>query len=195
MSYDAPPPPPPSGQQNPYGQSNPYGQPGQQGYGQPGAAADYAHWGKRLGALLIDGLLMFLTYLPAVIGVVIIVAGSETTTVNGTTTIENDDIGAAPILLILLSGLVYLGFYIWNIFIKQGRTGYTIGKGILGIKLISEQTGQPIGAGKAFLRQLCHILDGFFYLGYLWPLWDAKKQTFADKIMTTIVINQPKARG
>ena len=105
------------------------------------------------------------------------------------------DIGAAPILLILLSGLVYLGFYIWNIFIKQGRTGYTIGKGILGIKLISEQTGQPIGAGKAFLRQLCHILDGFFYLGYLWPLWDAKKQTFADKIMTTIVINQPKARG
>mgnify|MGYP003914764965 CR=1 FL=1 len=192
MSYDAPPPPP--GQPNPYGQANPYAQPGygQQGYGQPGPAADYAHWGKRVGALLIDGLLMFLTYLPALVGIIIIAAGTETTTINGTTSIENNDIGAAPILLILLSGLAYLGFYIWNIFIKQGHTGYTIGKGILGIKLISEQTGQPIGAGKAFLRQLCHILDGFFYLGYLWPLWDAKKQTFADKIMTTIVINQPK---
>ena len=26
------------------------------------------------------------------------------------------------------------------------------------------------------------------YLGYLWPLWDAKRQTFADKIMSTYVI-------
>ncbi len=63
---------------------------------------------------------------------------------------------------------------------------------MLGIKLIDEQSGQPIGAGKCFLRQICHILDGLCYIGYLWPLWDAKKQTFADKIMTTIVINQPK---
>jgi hypothetical protein len=27
-----------------------------------------------------------------------------------------------------------------------------------------------------------------FYLGYLWPLWDAKRQTFADKICSTVVL-------
>jgi hypothetical protein len=27
-------------------------------------------------------------------------------------------------------------------------------------------------------------------VGYLWPRWDEKKQTLADQIMKTIVINQ-----
>jgi hypothetical protein len=27
-------------------------------------------------------------------------------------------------------------------------------------------------------------------VGYLWPLWDDKRQTFADQIMKTIVINE-----
>ncbi|MDQ1539752.1 MAG: hypothetical protein QOH29_478, partial [Actinomycetota bacterium] len=27
------------------------------------------------------------------------------------------------------------------------------------------------------------------YLGYLWPLWDSKRQTFADKILKTVVVN------
>jgi hypothetical protein len=26
------------------------------------------------------------------------------------------------------------------------------------------------------------------YLGYLWPLWDAKRQTFADEICSTVVL-------
>ena len=43
----------------------------------------------------------------------------------------------------------------------------------------------------AFLRDLVHILDGVAYVGYLWPLWDDKRQTFADKIMRTIVIDLP----
>jgi hypothetical protein len=44
----------------------------------------------------------------------------------------------------------------------------------------------------AFVRQICHILDALpCYLGFLWPLWDRKCQTFADKIMHTLVVNQP----
>ncbi|WUN50496.1 RDD family protein [Streptomyces sp. NBC_00306] len=30
------------------------------------------------------------------------------------------------------------------------------------------------------------------YLGWLWPLWDAKKQTFADKVCNTVVVKVPK---
>ena len=45
----------------------------------------------------------------------------------------------------------------------------------------------------SFVRQLAHVLDGLpCYLGYLWPLWDAKRQTFADKVIGTYVIDQPK---
>jgi hypothetical protein len=36
---------------------------------------------------------------------------------------------------------------------------------------------------------LAHIIDGAIcYIGYLFPLWDAKRQTIADKIMTTVCL-------
>ena len=41
----------------------------------------------------------------------------------------------------------------------------------------------------AFVRDLCHIIDQVIcYIGYLFPLWDAKRQTLADKIMTTVCL-------
>jgi hypothetical protein len=45
----------------------------------------------------------------------------------------------------------------------------------------------------SFVRYIAHVLDSIpCYLGYLWPLWDAKRQTFADKVIGTVVIEQPK---
>ena len=34
-----------------------------------------------------------------------------------------------------------------------------------------------------------HILDALTYVGFLWPLWDAKRQTFADMLMRTVVVD------
>ncbi|WP_299053570.1 RDD family protein [uncultured Nocardioides sp.] len=188
------------GQQGAYGGQQPdqYGQQGYgqqpygggyggygQGYGAPQGA--YAHWGKRVGAYLIDSLLIFLGYIPILIGAAI--AGASTDAQG------NVSGGAVAVGLILyLVGLVaMLGIFIWNTCLKQGKTGYSVGKGVLGIKLVSEQTGQPIGGGMAFVRQLAHILDSLpCYLGFLWPLWDQKRQTFADKILSTVVLDQPK---
>ncbi|MEO3936623.1 RDD family protein [Dermatophilaceae bacterium Soc4.6] len=76
----------------------------------------------------------------------------------------------------------------------EGRTGQSWGKKITNICLVGEQSGKPVGAGLAFGRELCHVLDGFAYLGCLWPLWDAKRQTFADKICTTVVIRVAPSR-
>ena len=81
-----------------------------------------------------------------------------------------------------------LGLTIWNRWIRAGRTGQSWGKKVVGIRLVREADGQPIGAGLAFVRDLAHVVDGFFYLGYLWPLWDPKRQTFADKICSTVVL-------
>jgi uncharacterized RDD family membrane protein YckC len=196
----------PYGQPNPYGQSNPYGQPnpydppspyGQApGYGQPagpGYAPDYANWFKRVGAYLIDGLLASLAGFPLWIGQGMLAASTKTVTNPDRTVTTTTDGGGTALLLIVLGLVMSLAFFIWNTCLKQGRTGYSIGKGALGIKLIGEQTGQPIGAGMSFARYLAHIIDALpCYLGYLWPLWDAKRQTFADKILKTVVINQPR---
>ena len=43
----------------------------------------------------------------------------------------------------------------------------------------------------AFVRDLAHIVDSVIcYIGYLFPLWDARRQTFADKIMSTVVLSE-----
>lgn len=181
-------------QPNPYGQQPAYGQPA---YGQPAygsaPAANYALWPKRVGAYLIDGLLGAVAGFPLWIGYGILAASAKTTTAADGTVSTSLNGGGIGFLLIFIGVLSSLAFFIWNTCLKGGKTGYSIGKGVLGIKLIGEQTGQPIGAGMAFVRQIAHILDSFCYIGYLWPLWDPKRQTFADKIMNSIVINQPKS--
>jgi len=88
-----------------------------------------------------------------------------------------------------LAGLIVLAYAIWNFGYRQGTTGSSIGKSIMKFKVVSEKTGQPIGFGLSILRQLAHIIDGAIcYIGYLFPLWDAKRQTIADKIMSTICL-------
>ena len=59
-----------------------------------------------------------------------------------------------------------------------------------GTLFLDARTGGNISAGKAFFRFLIgHWIDGLVcYLGYLWPLWDKQKQTFADKIFGTFSI-------
>jgi uncharacterized RDD family membrane protein YckC len=146
---------------------------------------DYATWGKRVGAMLIDQLPTYVGMIVFWVGYVIWIASiaqSSGSTVDLTG-------GAVPIIVgiaIMLAGMVWT---IYNRWFVAGRTGQSLGKRVTRIRLVSEQTDAPIGAMNAFIRDLVHILDGMAYVGYLWPLWDEKKQTFADKIMRTIVVN------
>ena len=149
-------------------------------WGAPAYGAPYAHWIKRVGATLVDSLVV----LP--VAIVVLIGFAVTSGNSGVA----DAIGA---FLIILGYLAMFGVSIWNSIIRQGQTGWSLGKQVLGIRLIGERTGQPIGPGLTFVRALAHILDSLpCDLGYLWPLWDPKRQTFADKVMSTVVIEQKK---
>lgn len=191
--YGAPPPAP-----NPYGAApaNPYGgTPAYGGQTAPMPTGGYAPWIKRVGAYVIDAIATALAGIPLWIGYAVLLSHIHTTThADGTTTSTMTGNSAVAVLLIVLGIVTYVGFWIWNSCIRQGRTGYSIGKGVLGIRLLDDNTGQPVGAFMSFLRMIVHIVDGIVcYIGYLWPLWDSKSQTFADKIMHTVVVNQPQA--
>jgi uncharacterized RDD family membrane protein YckC len=164
------------------------------GYGQPAGSA-YAHWGKRVGATLVD----VLTQVPFYVLIVIVAVTTHSshtvtlgTSADGTpATVEiSDGISGTGFALIGLIYVALLAFGLWNLVFRQGRTGRSIGKSVLGIKLVKESTGDVPGAGLTFGRQICHIVDSFFLLGYLWPLWDDKRQTFADKICSTVVLDR-----
>jgi uncharacterized RDD family membrane protein YckC len=156
----------------------------------PALRTDYANWGKRVGAMLID-------QLPSLLGLIIFNVGYVTWLVSLTRSGGSGlDFGPGAVAMIVGTALLLagLGWTIYNRWIVAGKTGQSLGKRVTRISLIGEQTDAPIGPTNAFLRDLVHILDGFAYVGYLWPLWDDKKQTFADKIMNTVVVNAPPGR-
>ncbi|MFD9339898.1 RDD family protein [Streptomyces sp. NPDC060028] len=149
------------------------GMPGMPGAGMP----PLAHWGLRVGAYLLDALIILG---PMYALGFIDLANSD----------DPANAGPGPFFII---GMVYaIGMGFFQLY-KEGSTGQTIGKKVVGISLRREADGSTLGFGMAFLRKLAHIVDGLpCYLGWLWPLWDSKKQTFADKICSTVVIKVDK---
>jgi len=145
-------------------QSGPVAQPGGYAYGAPA----YAAWLTRVGAYIIDALPTW---------ILIVIAGVLASH------------GGAGGGIGVVFYLAALGWVAYNRWYKAGRTGQSLGKKATDTRLIGEQTGQPIGAGMAFVRDIAHIVDAVIcYVGFLFPLWDAKKQTLADKIVHTLVV-------
>ena len=153
----------------------------------------YAPWHRRVGAYLIDFLPSLIAAIPFNIGYFIWLNSmvQQPTLPPGVVPDFTAGLGWMAVGGVLL--LAALAWQIYNRSIVAGRTGQSLGKRVLKIKLVAEATGQPIGALNAFLRDLLHILDGIAYVGYLWPLWDDKRQTFADKLMKTVVPDVPAA--
>jgi uncharacterized RDD family membrane protein YckC len=70
-----------------------------------------------------------------------------------------------------------------------GAYGRTPGMRVVGIRMVRDSDGQLLGGGLGIVRSIAHLVDVITCLiGYLWPLWDSKRQTFADKIMGTVVL-------
>jgi uncharacterized RDD family membrane protein YckC len=148
--------------------------------------SDYANWSQRVRARLID-------QGPTYVGLIIFCAGYlvfviELSRSSGSTPdFESAAVAMIIGLSVMLASLAWVAYNRWKI---AGKTGQSLGKRMTKIGLIGEETNAPIGAKNAFIRDLVHILDALTVVGYLWPLWDVKKQTFADKIMKTIVVNE-----
>ncbi|MDT0164131.1 RDD family protein [Actinotalea sp. AC32] len=150
-----------------------------------GVPAPLAPWIKRVGANLLDGLL---AGAPVLVGYVVLLI-AMTTTIDPVTGEPSDAGAIVGVLTWFACAAVSFGLSWWNRWVRQGRTGQSWGKSVAGIRLVGERTGVPIGAGMAFVRDLAHVADGSLYVGYLWPLWDARRQTFADKICSTVVVD------
>jgi len=92
--------------------------------------------------------------------------------------------GAAASLV--MSFLISLGYF--AVFEGSG-SGQTVGKRLVGIRVVDFESGGHISYGRAFARNVGRLLSGFvFFLGYLWMLWDADRQTWHDKIASTTVV-------
>jgi Mce-associated membrane protein len=65
--------------------------------------------------------------------------------------------------------------------------GWSLGRALLGIEVVQPE-GAAVGLGRLMLRELAHLLDTFsVFVGWLWPLWDSRRRTFADLLLRTEV--------
>jgi uncharacterized RDD family membrane protein YckC len=157
---------PPYGQQ-PYGQQ-PYGQQpiAYGGYSVPQAAfGQLASYGSRFLGYFID---------------VILIAISGGVVVATTSTISPD----ATVLgmLVYLVGLFSYFAYFWT-----QHYGQTLGQKIAGVRVV-RLDGLPMNVGTSIVRVFGYYFNGFLFLGWLWPLWDAQRQGWHDKIAGTVVV-------
>lgn len=72
----------------------------------------------------------------------------------------------------------------------QAWTGATPGKRTVGIVVVHDATGRPAGLVRTVLRSVAHILDALLYIGFLRPLWNAERRTFADSLCSTVVLRR-----
>ena len=83
----------------------------------------------------------------------------------------------------LLVGLIYASY------LGGSPSGQTVGKKLLGIRIIDFNTGRADRIRTGALRYVGQIISSIpCFLGFFWMLWDKEKQTWSDKIATTVVV-------
>jgi uncharacterized RDD family membrane protein YckC len=86
-----------------------------------------------------------------------------------------------------------IGWLIWSLIIF-GR-GQTPAKQVLGMRVLKLDTGARASWGTMFLRTFIikPLLSSLtFAIGDLWLLWDKNNQELWDKVLSTIVVDDPR---
>jgi uncharacterized RDD family membrane protein YckC len=147
-----------------------------------------ASWGKRLGAILIDGwiLIGFYFVLFAVIGAASHGSHTSTHRTVAPAAVIIGDIFAYCVFMI--PAIVYYGI------MNGSKKGQTVGKMALNISVRDAQTAGPIGFWRGVGRFSMEIVFQLllfvpFVVDNLSPLWDARKQAWHDKVARSVVID------
>jgi len=133
--------------------------------------------GRRILATIVDGLVFGVLYavMAMLFGTVASVGPANWS-------------GSLPALPSVLYGVIVVLYYI----LLEGYFGQTVGKMVLGIKVVREDNGQVPGLGGAAIRTLLRIVDGLFsYLvAFIAVLISGKNQRLGDMAAHTLVVRK-----
>ena len=164
----------------PGGWQQPIGRP--QGWG----GTPLAGWWSRVGATLLDWLILLI---PSVILIAIVVGVFS----------ASDAGGVVTAIVAFLAYITISILYAPVLVARQGEhNGQTWGKQIVGIRVVRD-TGQPVDLGYGFLREIAvkaflfGFLGGFLasiptILDWLWPLWDDENRCLHDMLVKSHVV-------
>jgi uncharacterized RDD family membrane protein YckC len=144
--------------------------------GAPGTGANVHVTGRRVLATLVDGI---------VLGVVFMLMSM----LFGSSSAEGGQVNAT---LNGLPFLIYLVLVFAYYMLLEGYLGQTVGKMLLGIKVVREDNGGVPGLGSAAIRTALRIIDSlFFYLvAFIAVLASGKNQRLGDMVANTLVVRK-----
>ena len=93
--------------------------------------------------------------------------------------------------ILIIGYVITSGLILANLIVLCKKTGQTLGKRFLGIRIIRED-GEPVSYRTVILRHLIGyplsiLIAG---IGICWALWDARQQGWHDKIARTLVVKE-----
>jgi uncharacterized RDD family membrane protein YckC len=134
---------------------------------------DYAGFGQRAVALLIDWLIVVVVSMP----VIVLAFGAEYFSLDPMRR-------AWDLVFTLVVGIVVVGFWRY--------CGATPGKLAVGVRIVDARTGAVPSTGRLVVRFLAYVVSALpLYLGFLWAAVDRRKQGWHDKIAGTVVVQDP----
>lgn len=135
---------------------------------------EYAGIGLRAVATLIDT-------------VVLLAAAYVIAMLTGGTTAAGFNLQGGPAFLWFGAAIAY---YI----VMEAHWGWTLGKRVLGLRVVMLEAGAPLDWQASIVRNLLRIIDGFiFYLvAVIAMAMSDKKQRIGDRVARTVVIRAPK---
>ena len=138
---------------------------------------EYAGFWVRVGASLIDLILLLMITLPL------------TLMIYGSDMVRNSEamiLGPADFLI-----NYSLPFFATIIFWMYKSA--TPGKMVLHLKVLDEETGNKLTIGQSIGRYFAYIPAMLiFMIGIFWVAWDKKKQGWHDKLAKTVVVKNKK---
>ncbi len=146
-----------------------------------------AGWGSRVGAYLLDVVIVF-----AVVGVLVLLIVLAAA--------ASDVAGIIVGIILGIGAFIVALFYAPFLLARDGaRNGQTYGKQVVGIRVVRD-SGQSFELGAGFLREfvvkglLFGTVGGFFLyiptlVDWLWPLWDDQNRTLHDMVVSTHVVS------
>jgi len=154
-----------------------------------GRHAPYAGFWPRFLAAFVDGIVVSIFTQP--ISIALGQGFSLTTTKDtaGNVTDVSFDVDASALILSFVISTIIPGIYYT---VAISRWGQTLGALALSLKVVHPD-GSLLSPGRAFVRWIGALVSTFaFGLGYLWMIWDKRKQTWHDKMAGSVVVKVPR---
>jgi uncharacterized RDD family membrane protein YckC len=151
---------------------------------------------KRIGAALIDSLILALVLMviansfgerydkktTTTVTVSSTPDSAKPTTTTQTTSSSGYDLSGWPLVVYLASWFLLIPF-------MEGKTGQTIGKKLLRLK-VNRQNGNPTNIGVSLVRHLFDCIEFIFLIGFFIAVSNPQHKRIGDFVAGTVVVDK-----